>query len=37
MGRPDTLTKQWLLDHHVVDITEDGRVFMRGRRVIFMK
>lgn len=29
MGRPATLTKQWLLDHHIVDITKDGRVFKK--------
>ena len=32
MGRPETLTKEWLQKHHVVDVTEDGRVFLRGRK-----
>ena len=32
MGRPTTLTKQWLLDHHIVDVTEDGRVFAKSRQ-----
>lgn len=31
MGRPETLTKQWLLDHHIVEITEDGRVFKKTK------
>ena len=32
MGRPTTLTKQWLLDHHIVDVTKDGRVFAKSRQ-----
>lgn len=32
MGRPTTLTKEWLQEHHVVDVTEDGRVFLQSRR-----
>lgn len=27
MGRPAELTKQWLLEHHIVEITKDGDVF----------
>ena len=31
MGRPAELTKQWLLDHHIIDITEDGKVFKKTK------
>ena len=29
MGRPTELTKEWLLEHHIVDITKDGEVFKK--------
>ncbi|MBO7716129.1 MAG: HNH endonuclease [Methanobrevibacter sp.] len=32
MGRPTTLTKQWLLDHHIVNVTKDGRVFAKSKQ-----
>ena len=31
MGRPKTLTKEWLLEHHIVEITKDGRVFKKTK------
>lgn len=31
MGRPTELTKEWLLEHHIVEITEDGRVFKKTK------
>ena len=32
MGRPSTLTKQWLLDHNVVNVTKDGVVTIMSRQ-----
>lgn len=29
MGIPTELTKEWLLEHHIVEITKDGEVFKK--------
>ena len=32
MGRPQTLTREWLEQHHVVDVSKDGIVTMKSKR-----